>query len=114
MVIIGQQSEQAGQIVAARADLQHESVKFRQLAPRHRLGQRRAAGQIVFQQLQFRAQPAFLHGGAQLAQAALQRNALAQHRGQLLIHKCQFVVFHAPKARRQAALPLMPAAASAL
>jgi hypothetical protein len=44
--------------------------------------------------LQFRAQRAAAHSGRELFERALERNAIAQHRRQLLVEKGQLIVTH--------------------
>ena len=47
-----------------------------------------------FELAQLRAQRARFHTGAQLFQCPFQRDAVPQHRRELLIEECKFVVIH--------------------
>ena len=74
--------------------MQRLHVKLRQLARGQRGGERDAFRQITSDQLQFRTQLAALHLRAELPQTAFERNAIAQHSGELMIYERKFFVVH--------------------
>ena len=94
VVMVRQQGEHPGQVVAPGADLEHVAVKVRQVAPGQRFLERGAAGKVSFQQLDLGPQGTRAHPGAQLLERPFQRDALAQHRRQLLVEEGKFVVIH--------------------
>ena len=106
MVMVRQQGEHAGDIVAARADLQHLAVEVRQGAPSQGFLERGAAGEVAFQLLNLRPQRAGAHPGAQLLERAFQREALTQHRRQLLVEEGKFVVVHVISLNRSSSMKL--------
>src|SRR5579884_300720 len=97
LVIIRQQHQHARQIISSDAHLQGLHIKFRQLARGERLLERHAVAQVGFEQLDLRAQRALAHVLGELTQRAFKRNALAQHRRELLVEEGELVVFHRPK-----------------
>ncbi len=100
VVMVRQQGEHAGKVVAAGANLDHLAVKVRQGAPGQGFLERGAAGEVGFQLLDLGPQRARAHPGAQLLERPFQRDALAEHRRQLLVEEGKFVVVHAISLKR--------------
>src|ERR1700690_460291 len=48
------------------------------------------------------------HGRAELAESAFERDAVAEHRGQLLVEEGEFVEFHVPSTLRSSASLVIP------
>ena len=92
--MVRQQGEHAGEVVAAGAQLKHLAVEVRQVAPGQGFLERDAAGKLGFQRLDFAPERPRAHPGAQLLERPLQRDALAEHRRQLLVEEGKFVVVH--------------------
>jgi len=92
--MVCQQRERARKIIAADADLEHADIQGRQRPVVEGFLERYAAGQLGPELFDFSPERTMPHAGRELFEGAFQRDAVAQHGGELLVEKAKFVVVH--------------------
>src|SRR5215471_3579891 len=94
MVVIRQEREHSRQVVASRADLEHSGIKFRQGPAAECLRKRHTATEVFAESFNLTSQWGGAHSGRELLEGALEWNAIAKHRRELLVEEGKLVVIH--------------------